>query len=67
MLFSSALIPHIKLDSLASDLALEGVMIEHSGHVLHIELVRGVAQQQVGLAHARVSHEHYVVSFEVMR
>jgi hypothetical protein len=65
MFLAAALVPDLQFYPLASDLSLERVVIEHSRHVLHVELVRGVAQQQVCLSHARVTHQHNIESFQM--
>lgn len=65
MFLSAALVPDLQFYPLASDLGLERVVIEDGRHVLHVELVRRVAQQQVCLAHARVTHQHYIESLKV--
>jgi hypothetical protein len=65
MFLAAALVPDLQFYPLASDLSFERVVIEDGRHVLHVELVRGVAQQQVCLAHARVTHQHNIESFQM--
>ena len=65
MFLAAALVPDLQFYPLAPHLSLERVVIEHGRHVLHVELVRGVAQQQVCLSHARVAHQHNIESFQM--
>ena len=57
MFFTSTWVPNFKFYPLASDFSFEWVVIKDRGNMLHVKLVRGIAEQEIRFADTSISYK----------